>query len=121
MDTTAVLVCALGWLAPGAGHFFLRRRQQAFVFALAVWLMFGLGLWLQGRLFPALVSEPLVGLAALAQMGMGAVYLVASLGGWGVGEVTAWTYEYGNTFLITAGLLNVLVVIDAYDIAVGRK
>ena len=31
------------------------------------------------------------------------------------------TYEYANTFLIVAGLLNTLVVIDAFDIAVGRK
>ena len=33
----------------------------------------------------------------------------------------AVTYEYGNTFLIVAGLLNALVVIDAFDIAMGRK
>ena len=31
------------------------------------------------------------------------------------------TYEYGNTFLVAAGLLNSLVVLDAYDIALGRK
>ena len=37
------------------------------------------------------------------------------------GEVVAETYEYGNSFLVVAGLLNVLVVIDAYDIALGRK
>jgi hypothetical protein len=35
--------------------------------------------------------------------------------------VTAVTYEYGNAYLIVAGLLNLLVVIDAYDIALGRK
>ncbi len=33
----------------------------------------------------------------------------------------AVTYEYGNAFLIVAGLLNMLVVLDAWDIAVGRK
>ena len=33
----------------------------------------------------------------------------------------AVTYEYGNCFLIVAGLLNTLVVLDAFDIAVGRK
>ena len=31
------------------------------------------------------------------------------------------TYEYGNTFLLIAGLLNYLTVLDAFDIAVGRK
>jgi len=29
--------------------------------------------------------------------------------------------EDGNAFLITAGLLNALVIIDAHDIALGRR
>ena len=41
--------------------------------------------------------------------------------GSGAGGVVAVTYEYGNAFLIVAGLLNMLVVLDAYDIAQGRK
>ena len=41
--------------------------------------------------------------------------------GLGKGVVTAASYDYGNTFLIVAGLLNMLVVLDAYDIALGRK
>ena len=35
--------------------------------------------------------------------------------------VTAVTYEYGNSFLIVAGLLNFLVMLDAFDVAMGRK
>jgi hypothetical protein len=31
------------------------------------------------------------------------------------------TYEYGNAFLIVAGLLNMLVLLDAFDVAEGRK
>jgi hypothetical protein len=46
---------------------------------------------------------------------------VAKLLGHGSGRVVAITYEYGNTFAIVAGLLNMLVVLDAYDIAEGRK
>ncbi len=40
---------------------------------------------------------------------------------WGEGNVTNYGYEYGNTFLFTAGLLNMLIVVDAFDIARGRK
>jgi hypothetical protein len=29
--------------------------------------------------------------------------------------------QYGNTFMIVAGLLNALVVLDAFDIGMGRK
>jgi hypothetical protein len=84
-------------------------------------LMFGLGLLLQGRLFPFDLSQPLVALAAVADAGMGLTWYAARTLGYGTGEVTAVTYEYGNTFLIVAGLLNMLVVIDAYDIGMGRK
>ena len=60
-------------------------------------------------------------LAALADLGIGLIYFAAGALGYGAGEVRAVTYEYGNAFLIVAGLLNLLVVIDAYDIAMGRK
>jgi hypothetical protein len=62
-----------------------------------------------------------VGLACLADFGIGLPYFIASALGLGVGDVRAVTYEYGNAFVMTAGLLNFLVVIDAYDIALGRK
>jgi hypothetical protein len=83
--------------------------------------MFALGLFLEGRIFPVEVSQPLVALAALANMGIGLPYILARAFGYGSGNVIAVTYEYGNTFLIVAGLLNMLVVIDAFDVAMGRK
>ena len=83
--------------------------------------MFAIGLWLNGRLFPFEISQPLVALAAFASLGNGLPYFAAMMLGLGKGVVTAATYEYGNTFVIVAGLLNMLVVLDAYDIALGRK
>jgi hypothetical protein len=91
------------------------------VFLIAIPLMFVVGLWLNGRLFPFEFSQPLVALAAFASLGNGLPYFAATLLGLGNGVVTAATYEYGNTFVIVAGLLNMLVVLDAYDIALGRK
>lgn len=88
---------------------------------IALPLMFAIGLAVQGRLFPFDFSEPLVGLAAVANLGIGLPYFVAAALGLGAGDVRVVTYEYGNAFLIVAGLLNMLVVIDAYDIALGRK
>jgi hypothetical protein len=83
--------------------------------------MFAIGIAIRGRLFPFELSDPLVCLAALADLGIGAAYFVAGGLGYGSGDVRAVTYEYGNAFLIVAGLLNLLVVIDAYDVALGRK
>jgi hypothetical protein len=115
------LVCALAWLVPGLGHFIVGRRQKGLVFVVALPLMFLTGLWLQGRLFPLELSDPLVFLGAIANRGIGLPYLIARLMDAGAGTVTAVSYEYGNTFLMTAGLLNFLVVLDAWDVALGRK
>lgn len=115
-----MLLCLASWALPGAGHLWLGRRK-GLVFLVALPLMFAIGLGIKGRLFPFDLSEPLVGLAAIADFGIGLTYFVATALGFGGGEVRAVTYEYGNAFLIVAGLLNLLVVVDAYDIAQGRK
>jgi hypothetical protein len=115
------LICAVAWFIPGAGHLWLGRRQKGVIFLLALSLMFACGLWLEGRLFPFEVTQPLVILAAIADLGIGVPYFVAKALGVGAGRVVAITYEYGNTFVIVAGLLNMLVVLDAFDIAKGRK
>ena len=106
---------------PGAGHLWQARWQKGIVFLITLPLMFAIGIALKGRLFPFEIAQPLVGLAALAALGNGFPYFVARAMGFGQGVVTAASYEYGNTFMIVAGLLNMLVVIDAYDIALGRK
>ena len=116
-----VLLCLASWAVPGAGHLWLGRRSKGIIFLIALPVMFAIGLALGGRLFPFELSDPLVGLAALADVSIGLTYFVASALGHGAGDVRALTYEYGNAFLIVAGLLNLLVVIDAYDVALGRK
>jgi len=105
---------------PGLAHLWLGRRK-GLIFFVVLPVMFALGLFLEGRIFPVEFSQPLVALAALANMGIGLPYIAARVMGYGGGNVIAVTYEYGNTFLIVAGLLNALVVIDAFDIAMGRK
>ena len=116
-----VLLCVASWAIPGAGHLWLGRRNKGLVFLVALPLMFAIGLALRGRIFPFDLADPLVALAALADFGIGLTYFIAAALGYGAGDVRAVTYEYGNAFLIVAGLLNVLVMIDAYDVALGRK
>jgi hypothetical protein len=119
LNPTVIAVAA--FLVPGAGHLWQGRTQKGIVFLFMIPLMFAMGLWLNGRLFPFELAQPLVGLAAFASVGNGIPYFVASMLGLGKGVVTAATYEYGNTFVIVAGLLNMLVTLDAYDISLGRK
>jgi len=116
-----VLLCLAAWLVPGGGHLWLGRRQKGLVFLIMLPVMFVTGIWLQGRIFPFELSEPLVALAAIANVGIGLPWFVARTLEVGGGLVTAATYEYGNTFMIVAGLLNFLVILDAFDIGMGRK
>jgi hypothetical protein len=115
------LICAAAWLVPGAGHLWQGRLQKGLTFLITLPLMFATGLWLEGRIFPFQPTEPLVALAAIADIGIGVPYFIAKALGAGGGRVVALTYEYGNAFIIVAGLLNMLVVLDAFDIAQGRK
>jgi hypothetical protein len=116
-----VLLCLASWALPGAGHLWLGRRSKGLIFLAALPLMFATGLAVHGRLFPFDLSEPLVGMAAAADLGIGLTYFLAGALGYGIGDVRVATYEYGNAFLIVAGLLNLLVIVDVYDVAMGRK
>ena len=118
---TLVLLCLASWAIPGAGHLWLGRRSKGLIFLIALPLMFAIGVAIRGCLFPFELSDPLAALAAVADLGIGATYFIAAGLGYGGGDVRAVTYEYGNAFLVVAGLLNMLVVIDAYDVAMGRK
>jgi len=59
-------------------------------------------------------------LASFASMGVGVLYFIARRIG-APGDVISATFEYGSAFTLTAGLMNLLLVIDCYDIANGRK
>lgn len=117
----AVAACLAGWLVPGLGHFLLGRRWRGVIFFVVVNVLFAVGLRLEGELFPLDPSRPLTLLAGLAEIGVGVPYFMARLMGLGAGRVEAVTYEYGYTFAIVAGLLNFLILLDAYDITTGRK
>lgn len=95
---TLVLLCLVSWLIPGAGHLWMGRRQKGLVFLLALPAMFAFGLLLHGRVFPFDFSEPLVGLAAVANLLAGAPWVLTRMLDGGSGTVTAVTYGTGTVF-----------------------
>src|SRR5262245_50656272 len=101
-------VSIAAWLIPGAGHLVQGQPRKAAIFFITLIVMFVLGLGFGGRLFPFQLSDPLVFLEAVAEWLLGLPSVIARAGGYGQGEITAATYEYGNTFLMVAGLLNAL-------------
>ena len=96
----------------------------------AVWVVFVMGLLFGGHLFSLFGGEastsPLLQVApAIANLGAGGLYLFCWITDLSFAELPEQmrraTFEYGNTFLLIAGLLNYLVMLDAFDIAAGRK
>ena len=125
---SAWLTGAAAWFIPGLGHVLQKRWGRAALMGGAVWVCFFVGMAMGGHLFDlstenssALLQVP----PMIANLGTGALYLVSWLLDYGFKDDPAQaaraTYEYGNTFLLIAGLLNYLTMLDAFDIAAGRK
>ena len=116
-----VAACVAGALVPGLGHAILQKWDRAVVFLASIVAMFALGIYLQGRLFGPDFTDLFTTLKFLADAGSGLLYWLGWLRGIGTGEPSAYTYDFGNVFIYVAGLLNMLVIVDAFDIAMGRK
>ncbi len=126
----AWLMGIAGWLIPGLGHLLQGRWGRALLLGGAVWICFISGFMMGGHLFIYSGSEP--GSSSLLQippmignLGTGLLYIISWLTGFGFSheqqQAALPTFEYGWTFLLIAGLLNYLCMLDAFDIAAGRK
>jgi hypothetical protein len=116
---------AMAWLVPGGGHFFLKRRGRGALVAFAVIAMFALGIMTRGILFEPKTGDLLTTLiyygGFLGDLASGALYLLTVWLGYAQPDVAGHVHDYGTKFLVTAGLLNVLAMVDAYEIAAGKK
>ena len=109
---------------PGAGHALAKCRGRAAVYFVCTLGLFGLGILYGARLqFHVGFDDPLAVVRSTAQLVVGAPYFLARFLGLGQDPalITRNTFEYGSTFTEVAGLLNILVALDAFDIAAGRK
>jgi len=126
---SAWLIGAAAWFVPGLGHALLKKWPRALLMGGAVWLCFFIGLRMGGHMFDLTAAEGSSQLLQIppmiANLGAGALYMISWLLGYGFVDdpvqAARATYEYGNTFLLIAGLLNYLTMLDAFDIAAGRK
>jgi len=115
------------WAVPGLGHLLQGKWARALLLGGAVWVMFFVGLAFGGHLFRVGSNDQ--GFSAILQLlpmsanfGAGLLYIGCWLTNAGFAEqAQRISYEYGNTFLLVAGLLNYLAMLDAFDIAAGRK
>lgn len=126
---SAWLIGTAAWFLPGIGHVLQKRWVRAALMGGSVWLCFFLGLAMGGHMFDLSTGQGSSTLLQvppmIANLGTGALYIVSWLLESGFADdpqqAARATYEYGNNFLLIAGLMNYLTMLDAFDIAAGRK
>jgi hypothetical protein len=116
-----VVVPALGWLIPGAGHLIQKRWIRGSLLMISIVLMFVLGLLMEGRVYRPNSGDILDILGFVGDVGAGGLYILSRAMEWGGGAVAHASADYGTKFIIVAGLLNFIAVADAYHIAIGKK
>jgi hypothetical protein len=118
-------VVALAWFIPGGGHFLLKRPGRGAILAGCVALTFVLGLMMRGAFFQWQTGDLLTTViycgGFIGDLMAGVLFLVARAFGYDQLDVAGHVHDYGTKFLVAAGLLNILAMVDAYEIATGRK
>jgi hypothetical protein len=140
------VIAAVGaaWILPGLGHLLLGRARRGALFAVLILGSFGLGLAHDGRLALRDPRQPfLTTLQVVANLGVGPADLLARLWIYGgpalelpapirtrADERRSETFRertrsglsiYGTAYLWTAGIMNLLLLFDVWDIGMGRK
>jgi hypothetical protein len=115
------LTAFLAWVLPGAGHFYLGDRRRGFALGGLILLCLVLGCRLEGLLMWQTSGSPLLILGTIGSAGAGLPFFALRFLFGYQGDPAAAGYEYGASFLLTAGLLNWLLVLDSWDRAWGRK
>jgi hypothetical protein len=121
VSSKAIILCFAGLLIPGLGHALNKKWARAAIFFCSISIMSALGLQMHGRLFDPEFGDIFNTLKFISEAGAGLLYWIPWFGGSGIGDPKAYTYDYANLFLYVAGLLNMLVVVDVFDISLGRK
>ena len=122
---TWILPVLLGWIVPGGGHLLLRKRGRGFLLLSAISLMFLFGLGMRGAMFKPENGDFLTTLinygGFVGDLASGVLYLLSTMLGYDQPDMAGAVHDYGTKFLVTAGLLNILAMVDAFEIATGRK
>lgn len=118
-------VLALAWLIPGGGHFLVKRAGRGGIILAAVALIFVLGLLMRGAMFQPQTGDLLTTVinwgGFIANLASGIPYLMTKWFGYSQPDIAGHVHDYGTKFLVGAGLLNILGMVDAFEIATGKK
>ncbi len=139
----AAVSCFLTWLVPGLGHLYLGKKVAAIIFFCIIHLTFLLGFVHDGRFF--VIDERHSFMSYLQTMTNVAVgpldmagrvytynrltYFLGTKSGKEYNEtlskmrkrIESPVSRYGTAYLLTAGLMNILLLMNVFDISIRRK
>ena len=139
-----LLAIAAAWVLPGLGHVLLGRVRRGLLFAAILLGCYGLGLAHDGRLALRDERQPFLStLQIIANAGIGPADGLARLYVYGAlvytlpkgiqdgvenkysrifrARTRSGLAIYGTAYLWTAGLMNLLLLFDVWDIGMARK
>ena len=115
----------LAWIIPGAGHVLLKRPGRGALIAASVTSMYLLGLMMRGALFSPQSGDLLTTViyygGFMGNLLSGILYFLSVWLGYAQPDMAGHVHDYGTKFLVAAGLLNLLGMVDAFEIATRRK
>jgi hypothetical protein len=120
-DALALLIAAAAWFLPGLGHALLRMWGRALVCFCTVTLLVILGAGMRGNIFSRNGEDAFAKLGYVADLGAGGFYFVAQALEPGGPDVSRANGDYGTRLLATAGVLNMLFALHAYEVTRARK
>jgi hypothetical protein len=116
-----VVAAVAGWLVPGLGHLVLRRWSKAAVYFLCIGGLAFAGLAMRGGVFSFGAEDLFDRLGFFADLGAGAFYFLAHQIQSAGPDVAHATGDYGTRLFAAAGMLNLLTVLEAFDIGQGGQ
>ena len=120
-ELSAIAIGIAGWLVPGLGHALQKMWGRALAVFLAVAALITLGAAMRGNVFSSQGEDAFATLGYLADLGSGTFYLIARVLEAAGPDVSHSAGDYGTRFIATAGVLNLLAALHAYEAARGRK
>lgn len=116
-----IFIVIAAWFLPGLGHLMQRRLGRAMAGFIAVGAMALAGLWMRGTIFPPHGDDAFGVLGFIADAGAGVFYLLAHSIEKNGADISRAAGDYGTRLLATSGVINLLFVLDALEISLGRK
>jgi hypothetical protein len=117
----AALAPVVAWFIPGAGHLIQKRWIRGLLIMVCVVAMFAFGVAMEGKIYKPNTGDLLDILGFVGDLGSGALYVLGRIFEWGSLSITTANADYGTKYIVVAGLLNIMAVVDSYHIAIGKK